>query len=203
MENQYCAVDVMGADRCLWRYVVKETGYNVLVEPPALEVDERPVGGSLARVAPQGKPAVLPDGVTETVYAGHVVGAEDIIQELVFRIAKNSPLVSFQYRLRVKGEHTIVCQEYVRLDLKEFEPVGVAEGDCVPGPRLVAADDSHALLLAYKGEHMRYCLKEGKIALCTEEDESASLSGEFSLTTPWFVLGAIAGDEKEILAFVR
>ena len=201
MENQYCAVDVMGADRCLWRYVVKETGRNVLVEPPSLEVDGRPVGGSLARVAPQGKPTVLPDGVTETVYAGHVLEAEDLIQELVFRIAKNSPLVSFQYRLRVSGEHTIVCQEYVRLDLKEFEPQGMAEGDCVSGSRLVAADDSHALLIAHQGESMRYCIKEGQISLRTAQDESASLSGEFSLKTPWFVLGAIAGDQEALLAF--
>jgi hypothetical protein len=191
----------MGADRCLWRYVVKDTGRNVLVEPPAFEIDGRPVGGSLARVLPQGKPAALPDGATETVYAGHVVDAEDLILELVFRLAKNSPLVSFQYRLRAKGEHTIVLKEYVRLDLKEFEPQGVVEGDCVPGARMVAADDSHALLVSCKDESMRYCLRDGRIALCTEEEESASLSGEFSLKTPWFVLGAIAGDKEAILAF--
>ncbi len=193
----------MGADRCLWRYVVKKTGRNVLVKPPALEVDGRLVGGSLAQVALQGEPAVLPDGVTETVYAGHVVDAGDLIQDLVFRIAKDSPLVSFQYRLHVSGEHTIVCKECVRLDLKEFEPQGVAEGDCVPGPRLIATDDSHALLVAHKGESMRYCLKDGQIALGAAQDEPASLSGEFSLKTPWFVLGAIAGDEEAILAFAQ
>lgn len=201
MENQYCAVDVMGADRCLWRYVVKETGRNVLVEPPAFEIDGRPVGGSLARVAPQGKPAVLPDGVTETVYAGRVVDAEDFVQELVFRIAKDSPLVCFQYRLRVSGEHTLATGKYVGLALKGLEPQDLAEGECAPGPVLIAADDSHALLVSYKGGSMRYCLKEGQVALCPAQDESASLSGEFSLETPWFVLGAIAGDKEAILAF--
>jgi len=201
VENQYCAVDVMGADRCLWRYVVKETGRNVLVEPPAFEIDGRQVGGSLARVAPQDKPAVLPDGVTETTYVGHVVDTEDLVQKVVFRIAKESPLVCFQYRLRAKSEHTIACKKCVSLDLKGLEPQGVKKGKCTCGSRVIAVDDSHALLVSCKGDSMCYCLEEGNLAVCAQEPTTVSLSAEQGFETPWFVLGAIAGDKEAILAF--
>jgi hypothetical protein len=176
MENELFAVDVYGAEQCLWRYVVKETGRNFAIAPPTFELDGERVGGALARVAPQQTPVSsdvesLPDGLTQHTYSGRLYGAPKLSLEMAFTFAEDSPAVGFRYRLLDQSGHALSSQsegtvDYAGLSLagldrctevsidgqaKEVSAEAFDRQEQIAGPILMAGDDIHTLLIAYEG----------------------------------------------------
>jgi len=126
MENAVCKVDLIGTERCLWRYTVKPTGRTLDLAPPTFEVDGQTLPAVLAQIEPSGTPERLSNGATEFVYRGAFTADPNLALEMVFRLAPASPVVRFHYRLCATHPRTLTKQagrdnvHYLGLSLAGF-----------------------------------------------------------------------------------
>jgi len=99
METAKYSIEMVGTAACLWRYTEKASGRALEIAPPAFEVDGQLVVATVSEAQPVGEPQQVWPGVTEHVYGGAVADEPRLRLELVFRVADESPVVRFQYRL--------------------------------------------------------------------------------------------------------
>lgn len=129
---------LMGDGRkVLWRYCAKGGQGDVAVAPPVVEVDGRSVTGitPLKRLS---APVSLREGIDEVVYSGTFVGLPHLHLDCVFRLAADSPVIRFQYRLRsdrpvtLTKKHGVDAIDYAAISFSEFpvcREVGMGEFD--------------------------------------------------------------------------
>ncbi len=104
IETSLFNIVVVGNTDLLWHYTPVEGGDGVLVAPPVFEIDGEEVVAELRNILLKDAPRELPNGAREYCYHGDIVGAVGLHLELLFRVADDSPLVRFRYRLFGSGQ---------------------------------------------------------------------------------------------------
>lgn len=99
MENNLFKIELVGSERCLWRYVVKVTNQAFDIAPPRFEVEGKLTSAALEAIGQTQDPTVLSNGVTEFWYMADVPSDEGLQLTLVFRVAPDNPVVRFRYEL--------------------------------------------------------------------------------------------------------
>lgn len=97
--DQY-RIDVQGAGEVLWTYTSADDGRPIPVTGPVFQVDGRAVATRLKDVKPAARPAPIGDIGTEHRFRGTFTEHPHLTLEIVFRLAKESPVVRFRYVLK-------------------------------------------------------------------------------------------------------
>jgi alpha-galactosidase len=127
--NSFCAIELVGRPEVLWRYILRPSGRALAIAPPAFEVDGEWRRAALREIRAQGAPVHLPFGVAEYTFAGAVADDADLQLTLVFRVACDSPVVRFRYRLASRSERALTRRsgqdriEYLGLSVAELPAV--------------------------------------------------------------------------------
>lgn len=117
MQNEFFRVEVIGRSDALWQYILRPSGRTFPISPPAFEVDGKLRRATLLGIQPTSNPIVLSFGVTEYAFTGALAEDEDLEFMLVFRVAADSPVVRFKYRLASRSGRTLTrCTGHDRLD---------------------------------------------------------------------------------------
>ena len=128
IETSLFNIAVIGNADLLWRYTPVEGGDGMLVAPPVFEIDGEEVVGELHNIVAKDAVLELPNGAREYRMIGEVVGTVGIRLELIFRVADESPVVRFRYRLYGEGQRLTMPAganklHYFTLDAQEFPDV--------------------------------------------------------------------------------
>lgn len=167
-----------GKPDALWSYTTP-AGHRHAIAAPAFEIDGQVISAAASQLTALGAQD-LPNGATEHVFRGPLDAAPDLTLDLHLRIAADSPVVRFRYRLHSRAAHSLTKREgcdYLcyagasfaagqvsEVRLSEFNEqlhsYTLSERDLdarhfdqqlgVVGPLLVAAAAEHSFLLAYE-----------------------------------------------------
>lgn len=107
LSNRAMSIEITGGTRYLWRYRVAASGYVVDIAPPQFEIDGALREATLDDIMPSGPAHRLPNGCTEYGYVGRFIAQPNLSLELIFRVADDSPIVRFRYRLTSAGGHVL------------------------------------------------------------------------------------------------
>ena len=123
MQSEFYRIEVSGRSEALWSYVLRPSGRTFAVAPPAFEVDGTLCHAALRDIQSAAQPVALPFGVTEYAFAGSLAQDDDLQLALIFRVAQDSPVVRFRYRLASHSGRTLTRRsghdrlDYLGLDL--------------------------------------------------------------------------------------
>jgi alpha-galactosidase len=92
-------ITMVGSAAALWRYRVPGETAEHDIAPPSFEIDTVIHLAELANVTPLGTPALLRNGVVEYRFSGEFVSDPTLRLEVIFRVADDTPVVRFRYRL--------------------------------------------------------------------------------------------------------
>jgi alpha-galactosidase len=243
MKNQAFEMDLVGTETCLWRYTVRSTDRSWDIAPPILELDGQARSAVLTDVHPCREPLDLPNGTVEHAYAGSLAQDPHLSLEVAWRISPASPIVRFQYRLSADAPRTLTkCQGrdhlyYLALSVRGLscQEIRLSEFDesvhsfrltehALPnrffehelsamGPILVAADDAHAMLVAY--EHGSQ-IPDAFLQFQLSRDGTATLQAvkgnyysgqvvapERPFETLWMQFGCVPGSQERLAGAYR
>jgi alpha-galactosidase len=118
-------VEMSGGSKIVWSYTSRLSGKTIQVGAPVFEIE----GRSVCRVSGLKQisgPHQLAAGIQEFCYSGSYEGLPQLHLDLLVRVAAESPVVRFQYRLRsdkavhLTKKHGTDALDYMAVSLANF-----------------------------------------------------------------------------------
>ncbi len=100
MQNELFRIEVVGSAACLLQYSIPGTRRVFRLQPPVFEIDGQPRAARLRGLREAEPCRLLPHGVTEHVWTGEFRDLPGLHLDIVLRLAPDSPVIRFHYRLR-------------------------------------------------------------------------------------------------------
>ena len=99
IDTGVAAVTLHAGGAVLWDYSARGSDHRHDVAAPVFNIDGRDVTMALKTVGPQGGPRELPNGCKEYTFIGEVSNEPGLRLRIVFRAAKDDPIVRFHYEV--------------------------------------------------------------------------------------------------------
>jgi alpha-galactosidase len=106
VENEAIRLSFSGGEKAFLTCQVKETGYEQALDGPLFEIDGRPVPARFAEIR-VAEPATLPNGCSEYRVQGWFIDEPGLSLETIVRLAPDSPVARFHYRIHSAAGHTL------------------------------------------------------------------------------------------------
>lgn len=92
-------ISLPGSAACLWQYTLPATGEYLSFAAPSFELNGLPLVASVAHWMPREDRPERADGVRECSFRGSLAEDSELSLEVIFQIARDSPVVRFCYVL--------------------------------------------------------------------------------------------------------
>lgn len=104
IKNDHFSIRIANTGNQLWGYTLnKKSSVTFPIAPPVFEIDGKAINAQLVRIVKKGNDRTLRNGVIETVFSGPFRADTSLHLDVVFRYAKDNPVMRYQYQLRSSG----------------------------------------------------------------------------------------------------
>ena len=123
MQTNHYHLTFPGTAKTLWRLQLKANGHRLNIAPPVFHLDGKPCRAVVESLEPAGPPRTLRNDVREECWQGAVKGQKGLTLAIVFRLAPESPVLRFAYRLtsvtprRLTKPEGRDCLDYLTVNL--------------------------------------------------------------------------------------